>query len=50
MMICMTETSDASSNEPQKRGGVFGIVEEVREIEGQEGEVVGCVDAWINVS
>lgn len=50
MMICMTETSDAGSNEPQKGRGVFGIVEEVGEIEGKEGEVIGCVDAWVNVS
>lgn len=50
MMVCMTETSDAGSNEPQKGGGVFGIVEKICEIEGQEGEVIGCIDAWVNVS
>lgn len=50
MMICMTETSDAGPNEPQKRRGVFGFVEEVRKIECQEGEVIGCIDAWVDVS
>lgn len=50
MMICMAKTSNAGSNKPQKGRRVFGIVEEVGEIEGQEGEVIGCIDAWVNVS
>ncbi len=29
---------------------VFRAVEEVGKVEGEEGEIVGCVDTWIDVS
>ena len=47
-MIGLAEPPYSRADEPEERGGIFGVVEEVGEVEGQEGEVVGGVDAGID--
>lgn len=48
-VICLAHTADSGPNKPEERGEVFGVVEKVSEIEGQQGEVIGGIDAGIDV-
>lgn len=44
------ETADAGADEPEEGGGVFCVVEEVSEVEGEDGEVVCGVDGGVDVA
>ena len=48
-MICCAETADSGAYQPEERRGVFCVVEEVSEVEGEEGKVVGCVYAGVDL-
>lgn len=48
-VICLAHTADAGPNKPEEGGEVFGVVEKVSEIEGQQGEVIGGIDAGVDV-
>lgn len=48
-VIDRAEAADAGADEPEEGRGVFRVVEEIGQVEGEEGEVVGCVDAGIDV-
>ena len=47
-MVCSTETTDSGVDHPEEWRRVFGVVEEVGKVEGEEGEVVGCVHAGVD--
>lgn len=47
-MIRLAEPPDPRADEPEEGGGIFGVVEEVGEIEREEGEVVAGVDAGVD--
>lgn len=44
------QTADAGADEPEEGGGVFGVVEEVGEVEGEDGEVVCGVNGGVDVA
>ncbi len=48
-MVGFAQTADACGDEPEEGRVVLGAVEEVGEVESQEGEVVCCVDAGVDV-
>lgn len=48
-MIGLAEPPYARADEPEEGGRVLGVVEEVGKVEGEEGEVVGGVDAGVDL-
>ena len=49
-VVCLTETSNASANQPEEGRRVFGVIEEIGQVEGQEGEIIGGIYAGVNIS
>lgn len=48
-MVCFGKAADTSADQPEEGGGIFGVVEEVGEVENQEREVIGGIYAWIHI-
>ena len=48
-MIGLAEPAYPRADEPEEGGWIFGVVEEVCEIESQEREVVGGVDGGVDL-
>lgn len=42
-MVCLTESANASANQPEKGRRVFGIIEKIGEVESQKGKVICSV-------
>ena len=47
-MICFGQTANTSADQPEEGGGIFGVIEEVGEVENQERKIIDGVNARIH--
>lgn len=48
-IVCFGEAADTSADQPEEGRGIFCVIEEVGEVESQEGEVIGSIYARVYI-